>query len=121
MKKILIIWTIVALMLVTGLTFLGMNINSKNREYYDLEKQLTEAAQDYYSQYPNELPASKAVITAEKLSETNFINELKYKNEVCKGYVVIEKNYLNHGYSSYIKCSKYQTKNYNTENEGVNL
>ena len=121
MKKILITWIIISLILVGGLTYLGINIKLKNKDYYQLEDKLREAAQDYYAQYPNELPANNKIITVERLIITNFLNELKYKGETCNGYVIVKKNYLSHKYLSYLKCPNYQTKKYNFNNEGATL
>ena len=119
MKKLLIIWIIISFILIGGLTFIGINLNSKNREYYDLESKIKEAAQNYYAQYPYELPAKESEITSERLLNTNFLSNLNYKNETCEGYVVIKKTYLSHKYIPYIKCLNYNTKNYDGTRKGV--
>ncbi len=120
MKKILIIWFLISLLLVGGLTFIGINLKSKNKEYYELEDRIRNAAKDYYAQYPNELPINEVIITDEKLIEHNFLNNLNYNNEICRGYVLVKKTYLLHDYIPFIKCSNYNTKNYNEEHEGGN-
>ncbi len=118
MKKILIIWSLISVLLVGGLTYLGFNLQNKNKNYYKLEERLKTSAEDYYSQYPNELPANKKAITVPRLIETSFLMEFKNQNEDCKGYVVIKKNLLSHDYKPYIKCSNYETKGYDSTNEG---
>ena len=117
MKNSLIISAFIMLILVGCLTFIGINLTKKNGEYYSLEKHLTSAAKDYYAQYPNELPNSEVVITASKLIETNFLDELAVNDEECNGYVVIQKNYVAHDFKPYINCKNYQTKKYNPQNE----
>ena len=118
MKKILIIWSGIAILLVSGLTYIGYNLQNKNKDFYKLEKEIKTAAEDYYSQYPHELPTSKKVITSQKLMTTNFLKEFKNQNENCKGYVVIKKKLFSHDYFPYIKCSDYETKRLWHTNEG---
>ena len=38
MKKILIIWSGIAILLVSGLTYIGYNLQNKNKDFYKLEK-----------------------------------------------------------------------------------
>jgi len=103
--------------LVGSLTFIGINLTNKYGEYYDLEKEFMSAAKDYYAQYQKELPNHNAIITASKLIEKNFLDELAVKAEVCSGYVVVKRNYISHDYKPYINCENYQTKKYNPQNE----
>ncbi len=121
MKKILIVWSIVAIILITGLTFIGINLKNKNRDYYALENKIQEAAKKYYSQYPNELPASESSITAEQLYNSDFLNNLNNKSEKCNGYVTIKRKYVGHDYTPFIKCSNYQTKKYEIKKEGDSI
>lgn len=116
MKKILITWIIISVLLVGGLTYIGMNLKIKNKDYYEIEERLTEAAKDYYSQYAEKLPAKEGFITSNTLMESDFLSNLNYKNEKCTGYVKVTKTYLLHEYKSFIKCNDYTTKKYNEGN-----
>ena len=121
MKKMLTIWIIIAILLVSVLTYMGVNMKNKNGDYYNLEKKLTSAAKVYYGQYPNQLPASELVITSTKLLKENFLEDLNNGIEVCNGYVVVKKSAMSYNYKSYIKCDIYSTKNYDSNLFGENV
>jgi len=129
MKAIYVIWFIIAFILVGMLTLYGFLLQSKYGEYYALEKKLTTAAEKYYEQYPNYLPAKSASIVSEKLIESNFlkplqlwenlseINEVGSYVDQCSGYVLVLKSGFKYQYKPYIKCEKYITKKYNDKYE----
>lgn len=112
MKKIVYMGFTIVIILVLGLTVIGLNLKAKNQDYYDLEKRIEESAKLYYSQFPDKFPSNEATITANKLIETNFLKNMKLSKEECKGYVVITKVYMYYEYAPYVKCKNYETKNF---------
>lgn len=112
MKKILITWICVAIVLVAGLTILGFTITKKNKPYKNLEKKLTEAAEYYAGVYPDILSSNNIKITNEELIDHKYSETLTVNNEKCDGYVVVEKNMGAFNYKAYIKCDNYETKGY---------
>ncbi|MDD2504758.1 MAG: hypothetical protein PHF21_00620 [Bacilli bacterium] len=110
MKKILLMWVFVSIILVGLLTFFGINLKNKNQAYYELENKIKDSAINYYKEYPDKIFGKEHLIIDKELINQNFLNELKFKNEVCTGYVIIKKNC---NYKPYIKCDKYTTKDYN--------
>lgn len=112
MKKLIYVWITLILVLVFGLTIIGLNINSKNKKYYDLEDTIESATKNYLGQYPDEFPLNTLNMTSERLIATSFLDNLNISGEECKGYVVVKKKYMYYEYKPFIKCKKYSTKNF---------
>ena len=119
MKKILIVWIIIAVLLVGSLTFIGLKLTAKNKVYYELENKLTESAKIYYGQYPGHLPSTSLTITSDKLIKNNFLEALTLDKETCIGYVAVTKNGLFYKYQPFIKCENYTTKKYDPKETEV--
>lgn len=112
MKKMSIIWGIVLVLIFSGLTWFGLKWKGKYQGYFDLENELVNKTQSYFEinhTYPNDGETIK--ITLNELKDNNVINELKYQDEVCNGYVEIKNKGIME-YKGYIKCDKYITKGY---------
>lgn len=109
MKKILYVWIIIAVILVSGLTFIGIKIKNQNAPYTEIEKELVFAAQSYMGQYINEMPSSQTTVSYKKLLETGLIKENEHQ---CDGYVFISKKIATFDYKAYIKCDKYTTRDF---------
>lgn len=112
MKKIVYTGFGIVIILVLGLTVIGLNLKANNKDYYDLEKKIEESAKLYYSQFPDRFPSNEAIISANKLIENNFLKNMKLSKEECKGYVVVKKVYMYYEYAPYIKCKNYETKGF---------
>ncbi len=119
MKKIFFPMIIIAIVLVLGLTFIGYSLSTKNKVYYDLEDKIESSAKGYYSQYPEEFPNSKTLITSVKLIESNFLDNLTNSEENCEGYVIVTNVNNFYKYKPFIKCEHYITKKYETSKEGI--
>lgn len=115
MKKIIIIWTIVAVLMVSLLTFIGFKILEKREVYYDLEANLNQATKDYMLQNPDYLPAKKSIVSSNELLAYSLIKPLKVNGDICEGYTEVIKKYLTYEYKSYIKCKEYTTQNYEAQ------
>jgi uncharacterized protein YxeA len=112
MKKILIVWIIVAVIMVSGLTFIGFKLTDKYKPYTKLESDLKESAESYVGMYTNLLSSNNIKITNQEMIDKKFSKELKTKNDKCDGYVVITKSMEMYDYKPYIKCKNYTTKGY---------
>ena len=115
MKKVnvlFVIWGLIVITLVVLLTVLGFILKNNNKEYEALEEKLKVSAEKYTSnnfEYPEE--GKEIIIKSNTLKKEGLLEELKYKNDVCEGYVVVKTNKVVE-YKSYIKCKNYQTKDY---------
>ncbi len=115
MKKTMVVWTMFIFILVGGLTFIGYTLTNKNKDYYQMEKKLEEAAKEYYSYYSEKLPSKETTIKSDELIKEGFLKDLKIKKEKCTGFVKLSKNLINYEYTGYLKCNEYTTKNYKKE------
>ncbi len=111
MKKILIIWAIVALIAVGALTYMGLNIKKQNAPYNELEKKLEEQVIALIGEKPSILGQSKK-ITLSDLSANNYNVDMNVNGDVCDGYVIVSQSMSFYKYSAYIKCNKYTTHGY---------
>ena len=109
MKKILYVWIALAIILVGGLTFIGVKVKSQNAPYTEMEKELVFEAQSYMGQFISEMPASQTTISYKKLLDNGLIKENEHN---CDGYVFIKKKLATFDYKGYIKCDKYTTKDF---------
>lgn len=115
MKKITIVWTIILIIIVGGLTIIGFKIKSEKIDNI-MESSLVETSKKYLGLYTGEYPkmGNKTVLTNEKLKDFGYDAKLE---KGCDGYVVIENSEMGFTYKAYIKCSDYTTKGYKDENQ----
>ena len=112
MKKIMIVWAFIAVVLVGGLTYLGLNIKKQNEPYKNLEAQLEKQAIALVGEKPS-LLKSNSKLTIEDLKNNGYEINSIINGDVCDGYVLISQNLNFYKYESYIKCPNYMTKGYN--------
>ena len=111
MKKGLILYITIAIILVVVLFFIGFNLTNKNNKYNKMEKRLVKTSEKYLGLYPGLYPkTNQLVLTSEMLKNKGYDVKL-YKN--CSGYVIIKKNNNFYKYEPYIKCKDYTTKGFN--------
>ncbi len=113
MKKITIVWTITLLIIVGGLTIIGLKIKNDNKSNF-MEDELVTQTEKYMGLYPNLYPTlgNKVKFTSEKLKEEGYDAKLE---DDCVGYVEVENINTGFKYKAYIKCSDYTTKGYSEE------
>ena len=109
MKKTFVAMIVIAVMMVGGLTFIGYYLSTANKEYYEIEKTLENAAARFYGQFPEQFPASSTTITAAQLINTGFLDEIK---DDCTGYVEVKKSGRFYNYTAFIDCDNYTTRKY---------
>ncbi len=110
MKKITIVWTIVLIIIVAGLTVIGLKIKNDNATNF-MEDALVEQAEKYLGLYPGLFPPRGESITlkSEKLASDGYDAKLE---ENCTGYVTVDNTNSGFKYKAYIKCPDYTTKGY---------
>lgn len=112
MKKMMLIWGIIAFSLVGILTFIGITYNKKSEKYRDYEDKLIDACEKYvelYFLYPTE---GELKVNQNTLSDEGLFKIEKVNNNACEGYVLVSKNGLVYEYDAYIDCDVYKTKGY---------
>lgn len=110
MKKIMIVWTIVLIIIVGGLTFLGFKMKEKN--IYDvLESSLVEQGKKYLGLYPGLYPSSGKTlrITNEELIEDGYDPKLE---KDCVGYLEVTASQVGYDYKGFINCPDYKTEGF---------
>ena len=112
MKKILIIWTIIAVILVGGLTYIGFNIKKQNKPYTDLEINLEKLAVSLVGEKPSIINETNK-LTIEDFENNSYEINMNVGNDKCDGYVIVEKKLSFYKYSAYISCNNYVTNGYN--------
>ena len=111
MKKVLIIWIPIAVVLVGALTYIGFSIKNQNAPYKKLEKELEKQAIALIGEKP-------AILSnGNKLEINDFINNgysinMVVGKDTCDGYVIVTKTLSIYKYTPYIKCNNYTTNGY---------
>ena len=111
MKKNMVIWLILIVILVGGLTIIGLKIKNENKEYKTFEKKMTDVAKAYYGEKPG-LLKNNETISIQDLSDYDNTLTNKVNEEECNGYVKTTSNMGIFEYKAYIKCNEYTTKGY---------
>lgn len=115
MKKMMIVWFIIAVSLVGILTFIGFQYQKSINKYKTLENDLVESADIYIKNSEINLKSGESIkITSKKLIENKFIDSLNIDDEDCEGYVIVKKSLHNYDFKAYIKCEKYTTPEYDS-------
>jgi len=113
MKKIMVVWIFIMIILVGGLTFIGFHKANTQGVYRELEKKIVTAAESYFEMNPNRLPnAGSLSITSERLIYEGFLDNLYHEGE-CIGYVIVTIRIRSHNFNGYIKCDNYTTHGFN--------
>lgn len=111
MHYISVIWGIIMLLLVLGLTIIAIIYKKETEEYKAFESTLEEKTQEYIE--ANGLyPDDKATYSVEELLEEKVVETNIVKDKKCEGYVEIENNNQSFSYQAYVKCGTYKTLGY---------
>lgn len=113
MKKMTIVWTIVLISIIAGLTIYGFSIKEKNKGDI-LEESLVTQVKKYLGTYPSLYPlkGKDVSFSSEKLADEGYDPEL---DSDCVGYVIVKNGDMGFSYEPYVKCSDYMTKGYSKE------
>lgn len=109
MKKVVIVWTIILVFIVSGLTYFGIRVK-ENTIYELMEKEMVKQAKKYMSntEINPELNQLK-IIDIDELKDNGYDPKLE---QDCVGYIIISNTEDGYKYDPYIKCKKYMTKDY---------
>ena len=110
MKKLTIVWTLVLIMIVGGLTYFGLQIKKNNPDNIK-EKAFLEEAKKYLGLYPGLYPSNggKTIIKYEDMKADGYNKSLESE---CTGYVVVKSVSIGFEYEAYVKCPDYTTDGY---------
>ena len=112
LKRISIIWGIVAVLLFAFLTAIGFIYKNKTQKYTDLDKELVKVTKSYTAtDFKFPINGEEIIITFEELKNAGLIDNLKVDNQKCDGYVEVSFNNVTE-YKAFIKCDKYTTHNF---------
>jgi len=114
-KILFAIWGVIVVIILGLLTFLGFKITEKDKNYNELEEKLVSSAEKYVDNkflYPK--GDDEAKVTSKELIDNEFLDELKFEDDVCSGYVIVKLDGA-YKYNAYIKCKNYTTKGYSEE------
>ncbi len=113
MKRISIIWGVLLLLIVIGLTIVGFVYKSKASSYKQLENDLVSVTEKYVEAkflYPSENQSINIYLS--ELQEDGYIESLKKDNDECDGYVKLYHDGFAYQFKGYITCPKYTTQGY---------
>lgn len=115
MKKLIIIIIVLVVLLLVIIWLFSLN-STENKNYADIEKIMTSAAESYYKDNKKLLPTSDKgtnEVSLQKLINLEYMKEMsKYNSKAtsCTGKVVVENNDDQYVYVPYLDCgSNYKT------------
>ncbi len=111
MHTIGIVWGVIFIIVLGGLTIMGFVYKNKVVPYKELEQKLKDIAIQYVEKKVG-YSDSDMKVTGEELVEEGLIEELKVNDSSCEGYVMLKKVQEHYEQNSFIKCEKYKTKGY---------
>lgn len=116
MKKTSILLTILIVLVLAIMIFIGVNVSRFNKPYKALEADIVVGMKQYYGQDINltKLPANNKThkVTLKELKAFGIKINSDVNDDNCDGYGIVTGETLSHSYKAYIKCNKYTTKNY---------
>lgn len=112
MKKIFVLWTIIAVILVGALTIIGINIKKQNAPYQELEETIKFKAESLIGANPSLIKELNYKITIEELNKNGYDVTPVVNNDTCTGYVNIKQQGNVLKYEPFITCQNYETKGY---------
>ena len=111
MHTISVVWGIILVLMVSGLTAIGFVYKYQSKPYKELEETLKQSAMKYVDKKAL-LSDSDLKISVGELLQEEMIESTNVKEKPCEGYVLVKKVREHYEYESYIKCEKYKTKGY---------
>lgn len=113
MKRIAIVWTITLIVIVAGLTVIGLKIKKDNVGNLS-EDALVEQTKKYLGLYTGLYPlkGESLTLTNQKLKDEGYDANL---DKECDGYVVIENKDMGFTYKAYVSCPDYETEGYSNK------
>ena len=112
-KILFVIWAIIVLIIIGLLTTLGFILENRYEKYHDLEEKLIQVANEYAYDHLFLEEGEQKYVDAQELVLFNYLDSLEVEDDVCTGYVVIDREnvYL---IEAYISCDDYTTDGYQT-------
>lgn len=117
-QKIILFGSIAFVMLIIIITIaIAVKLVGIKISYEKLEEKLENAAYQYLSENPNELPNNTkptVVIDANTLIENKYIKELKkyVKDSSCTAKIIVDYENNDYKYQSYLNCNNFKTEKF---------
>lgn len=109
MKKMVIAWIFLAIVLFGSLLTIGIVNIKKYEDYKLLESELVDAAQGYIEITDKKVTNKTIKITEADLESKNILPNMEVNDDTCSGYVNVKKTINGLEYKALIKCEKYET------------
>lgn len=109
MKKMIIAWMFIAVVLFGSLLTIGIVNTKKYEPYKVLESDLVEAAKGYIELTDKKITNKKTKITETDLENKNILPNMEVDGDLCSGYVNVSNTINGLEYQAMIKCDKYET------------
>ena len=110
MKKITIVWTLILIIIIGGLTVVGMRIKD-DKVSNIMEDSLSKNCEKYLNYYVGLYPklGANKKITSQELIDAGYDPKL---NDNCTGYVIVSNTNRGFEFKPYVKCIDYVTDGY---------
>lgn len=113
MKKMIVAWLFIALVLVFSIYFIGLSVIKEYKPYRELEADLAESATIYMEKEKIVLRyKEKHKIDIEDLAKDKLTGNIKVGEDKCTGYIIVKKELNGNSTKAYIKCENYTTEGY---------
>lgn len=113
MKKMIVLWSIVAACLFFSIYFIGIRVNKEYKPYRDYESDLIESATIYLNLTETKLKSGeKKNIKIEELLKSGSLSTKNVNDDECEGYVTVKNVNSEYQYAAYIKCKNYTSVDY---------
>ena len=109
MKKMIIAWIFLAVVLFSALLTIGIVNTKKYEDYKLLESELVDAAQGYIELTDKKITNKTVKITENDLKSKKLLPNMEVNDDLCSGYVNVKDTLNGLEYKAVIKCDKYET------------
>lgn len=111
MKVISVVWGLILVLLVIGLTVIGFVYKHESEVYKEYEELLVKQATSYVedrSMYPDE----SLKITDDEMLDDGYLETTYVNGHDCSSYVMVLKSGETYDFEPFIRCGNYKTKGY---------
>lgn len=109
MKKMIIAWILIAVILFGSLLTIGIVNTKKFESYKVLESDLVEAAKGYIELTDKKITAKTVKITENDLEKKRILPNMEVDGDLCSGYINVSNTLNGLEYKAVINCDKYKT------------
>ena len=111
MRVISVVWGLILVLLVIGLTVIGFVYKHESKVYKEYEDYLVKQATSYVEDHAF-YPLESLKITDDEMLESGYLETTSVNHHDCSSYVIVLKNGDSYDFEPYIQCGNYKTKGY---------